>query len=648
MSRRCPVLVALMLVILLSACELATPPPLSTMAPEVLVTPSAVPATATPIPWPAGRFVFHYLDQIWMAEGAPPYIVTSGTAPALSPDGRQIAYLLPLSPTSALNQVYVLDLTQGQIFLVSGPPSVYGPPVWAPDGRSLAYTNGSILVVTDPRGEVQRVLATDVGAIGAGSIVPAWSADGRTLVLPLTRLGAPELCALNVADGQVVQLTYSGGYAAQSPLVIAPRDTAIAAGNSVLYVNEADGGTLWAARLDGSGRQRVAPSLDHIVRAMHISPDGGRLAGLRQAPGETTYTLWVLDLDDGTLYQAATLDVVPDMLHWDVAGEALYWVSRAAIYRYTLAYGEGRPLVTLPPATPLPTATPLPVPQRLIYYLDGVFFVAEAYGSPERLKEVPPAQAVGEGYTLREGVVAYPYGPHVYFLQLVGGVARQVYTFQQEGLVRLELTWSVQGNALLYTATYEEPEAPLGRRVEVGLLRFKPGTVEVEEVKPFTVLPDRSGATPLLYDEKRGEAVILPWSGEFTFNRLDVFGVDSGVETRLLPVEGERTAAVSADWRWVAAAGYDAAAGHGFIRFYDLTAAQTVTRTLPLPVGSFVSGPLRWSPDSRYLAFVLLEGAPERGTVRALGLWVVHAETLEAVEAVPLGDPRTYLVGWGK
>jgi len=642
------VVAGLLLVILLSACELATPPPLSTLPPDALVTPSAIPPTETPLPWPAQRFVFDYLDQIWMVAGAPPYIVTAGAAPALSPDGQEIAYLLPLSPTSPLNQVFVLDLAHGQIFLVSGPPALYGPPAWSPSGKVLAYTNGSILVVTDPRGEVQRVLATDVGAIGEGAIVPVWSADGRKLILPLTRLGPPELCALDVNDGQIVQLTYSGGYAVQSPLVVTSRETATAAANMVLYVNESDGGTLWATALDGSARQRIAPNLDRIVRMMHLSPDGGRLAGLRQSPGEATYSLWVLDLDEGTLYRAATLDVVPDMLHWDAEGRTLYWIAHTSIYRYTLAYGEGRPLANLPPPTPLPTATPLPVPQRLVYYLDGTFFTAEAYASPRRLKELPAAQAVADGYTVSGGVVMYPYGASIYSLQLVGGVVRQAYAFQQEGLVRLELVWSAQGRALLYTATYEQPDAPLGRRVEVGILRLRPGTAEVEEARPFTVLPDRSGATPLLYDEGRGEAVILPWSGEFTFNRLDVFDVDSGVEARLLPVEGERTAAVSADWRWAAAAGYDAAAGHGIIRFYDLAAEGISTRTLALPAGTFVNGPLRWSPDSRYLAFVLLEGTPREGTVRALGIWVVHAETLEAVQAVPLGDPRAYLVGWGE
>jgi len=635
------VLGMLILAIVLGGCEFAAPPPRRTPVPPTSTPLPPIPP-ATPLPWPTGRFLFSHLGQIWLAEGAPPYTVTYGEKPALSPDGQRIAYLLPVTNTAQPTLVYVLDLADGRITLVSGPPAAYNPPAWSPDGQALAYTYDSFLVVADPDGALQRVLCTDVGALGQAPIVPAWSSDGQTLVCPLTRLGPPELFAIRVADGAGVQLSYTGGYSATLPFLVLPRDTAVAARDSLLYVNARDGGTLWAAPLDGSDRKRVLASLDHVVGPLRLSPDGRRLAGLRQPPGSSVYELWVSDLLTGQVEKGGTLSDLPEEMQWDADGQALYWVSAGRLYGYAPT-GKEVYRLPLPAPTPTPSPTPLQVEYPLIYYSQGAFFRARAYTEPEHYKDLPTRMASASGFSLHQGTVAFILGPDLYLLRLEGGSPRRLYSFQQEGLVRLAVVWSLQGNVLLYTATYEQEGTPFGRRVDVGALYLRPYTLEIADVRRLTSLSDRSLALPILYDEERREAVILPYSGSALFTRLEVYS-PTGEVREFLPVEGYGTAALSPDLRQAAATGYDEESGRYFLRFYDL-AGGTSPRTLVLPPGTAVQEPLSWSADGRYLALILL--AREEDILKPQGLWVVHAATLESSQVVPLSEPA-FLVGWGE
>ncbi len=629
------------LALILGGCQLAVPPARKTPAPP---TPTPLPTvpTATPLPWPKGRLLFSYLGKVWLAEDAPPYAVTYGEAPVLSPDGERIAYLLPVSETAPTRLVYVLHLADGLISLVSGPPAAYHPPAWSPDGQSLAYVSDSILVVADPAGTLQRVLCTDVGALGESPIVPAWSSDGQTLVCPLTRLGPPELFAIRVADGSGIQLSYTGGYSASLPFLVLPHDTAVAPKDSLIYVNIKDGGTLWATPLDGSGRQRVLAPLDHVVGFLRLSPDGRQMAGLRQPPETSGYELWIADLTSGQVQIGETLTALPAQVQWDADGRTLYWISAGRLYGYATATGATYRL-PLPEPTPTPSPTPLQVAYPLIYYAQGAFFRVRSYAEPAHYKDLPSRLASASGFSLHQGIVAFTLGPDLYTLRLEGGSPRRIYSFQQEGLVRLAVAWSLQGNVLLYTAVYEQEETPFGRRIDVGTLHLKPYTLELVDVHQITSLLDRSLALPLLYDEERGEAVVIPYSGSALFTRLEVYGA-TGQVLEFLPVEGYGTAALSPDRRQAAVTGYDEESGRYFLRFYDL-AGEAPPRMLALPPGTAVQEPLSWSADGRYLALVLL--VREGDSLKTQGLWVVHVPTLESSQVAPLDGP-VFLVGWGE
>jgi hypothetical protein len=296
----------------------------------------------------------------------------------------------------------------------------------------------------------------------------------------------------------------------------------------------------------------------------------------------------------------------------------------------------------LPTPTPVPTATPLPVPERLVYYHDAAFYQVQAYVGRVGVKEIPSTYAGAQSVVLHRGVVAFVLGPDVYTLQLEGGVPRLLYTFQQEGLLGLQVAWSREGTALLYAAAYRQAESSFGVRVDLGLLEIAgPAVVR------FASITDWSGAVPLAYDESSGQAIVLPRGQDPAFVALHAYDVRSGQLSRIYVVDGEGTAAVSWDQHWAVVTGYDRESGRAFLRLYDLQTPEAPPQTAFLPEGLYCWGPLAWSPDDRYLAFVPLRGDPF-GAPEAVpeGIWLLVPETMEAFPIASVDTPQALLVGW--
>ncbi len=65
----------------------------------------------------------------------------SDIAPALSPDGRSVAFLT--NRYAAFNQVAVLDLASGNLTRVLVDTIAHGPPAWSPDGQWIAFDRSS-------------------------------------------------------------------------------------------------------------------------------------------------------------------------------------------------------------------------------------------------------------------------------------------------------------------------------------------------------------------------------------------------------------------------------------------------------------------------------------------------------------------------
>ncbi|MFN7989657.1 MAG: protein kinase [Thermoanaerobaculia bacterium] len=152
-------------------------------------------------------------DWLGIAEPSPPVPLTSfgGTlsAPALSPDGRHVAFAWN-GEDGENTDVYVKLVGPGAPVRLTNDPAVETSPSFSPDGRQIAFTRypatgRPLLVVLPALGGAERVVA-EGERFGPGL---AWSRDGQSIVVPeRSSYESPRgLCRVSVATGEKRPLT---------------------------------------------------------------------------------------------------------------------------------------------------------------------------------------------------------------------------------------------------------------------------------------------------------------------------------------------------------------------------------------------------------------------------------------------------------
>ena len=117
-------------------------------------------------------------------------------APALSPDGKQVAFV-------ALNQLYLLDVGKSTPRALTHDTFYKQGPTWSPDGKWLAYVSDkegieNIYLLDLKTGEERRPAPSK-----SAEIFPAWSPDGKSMAFQ-NQTGATLL--LDVATGTISPL----------------------------------------------------------------------------------------------------------------------------------------------------------------------------------------------------------------------------------------------------------------------------------------------------------------------------------------------------------------------------------------------------------------------------------------------------------
>ncbi|HEV3074542.1 MAG TPA: S9 family peptidase [Thermoanaerobaculia bacterium] len=186
-------------------------------------------------------------DHLWTVEvpegGAaapPPRQLTRGElaeqGPAWAPDGSHI-YLISdrvKEPyyQDAAESIYAVPAAGGELVKVASFTGGIASLAVSPDGRQIAFIGASVakptrsydqpdlwVVASAPGGEPRNLTAAfdfDIGAHllgdqhpprGAGRDVPAWSADGSSLIVPAEERGRVELRRFEIQDGRSRQVT---------------------------------------------------------------------------------------------------------------------------------------------------------------------------------------------------------------------------------------------------------------------------------------------------------------------------------------------------------------------------------------------------------------------------------------------------------
>jgi Tol biopolymer transport system component len=242
---------------------------------------------------------------------APPRAVATSTqwdyAPAISPDGRRLAFLSSRGGDVA---VWVQDLASEEVFPISGRDQhAIAGPAWSPDGTTLAWVawqdGRPDLFVSGLDSYAPRRLTDD----HAHEIAPAFSRDGREVLVGSDRSGDWQVWRVPAGGGEPVAVTADGGLAAQegpegelylvhplrdgiwrrddaagswSQVEDAPRpghwaNWQVAAGALWVLAHEPDRSALVRVPLAG-GRSEVVATVDEIARpGVAVAADGSAL-----------------------------------------------------------------------------------------------------------------------------------------------------------------------------------------------------------------------------------------------------------------------------------------------------------------------------------------------------------------------------------
>jgi Tol biopolymer transport system component len=196
-------------------------------------------------------------------------------APALSPDGRSIAFAAHEGERSRL---YLVDPDGGHARVVSESLALRGNLAWAPDGRSLVSA-----VIRDGEPHVMRIpLDGDapLPLIAEYSLDPVWSPDGRFLLYSGADVGTTFPLRAAAADGRPYPL----------PSVMLTRGARRVAflrdpQRLVILRGEIGHKDLWLLDLN-TGAQRPLAVLppDFMVGDFDVSADGTEIVFDRQQP----------------------------------------------------------------------------------------------------------------------------------------------------------------------------------------------------------------------------------------------------------------------------------------------------------------------------------------------------------------------------
>jgi TolB protein len=155
--------------------------------------------------------------NLWVADadGESPQSALSSSEPIISPtwspNGRQLAYV---SFEARKPTIYVHEVLSGKRRLVANFKGSNSAPAWSPDGKTLALTlsrdGGSQLNLLDLSvvGSEPRRIAQS----GSIDTEPAFTADGRTIYFVSDRGGSPQIYRVALSGGSPERVTFGGTY----------------------------------------------------------------------------------------------------------------------------------------------------------------------------------------------------------------------------------------------------------------------------------------------------------------------------------------------------------------------------------------------------------------------------------------------------
>jgi TolB protein len=197
--------------------------------------------------------------QIWVmnSDGSGKQEIQTGVelnaSPTFSPDDSQIAFAGSARGTT---DIYVIGAGGGAVRRLTTTRAIEASPAWSPTGRQILYTSDQSgnpqIYVVDPEGTGAR----RVTFAGNWNDEGSWSPDGARIAFACRNEGDFNVCLMDFATGQTVQLTSEGsnGHPTWSP-----------DGQKIVYSSRRGGRTqVYSMDLNGQNKRQLTDTGNNL------------------------------------------------------------------------------------------------------------------------------------------------------------------------------------------------------------------------------------------------------------------------------------------------------------------------------------------------------------------------------------------------